>query len=108
MQNRRLAAKHFESLPENDRSRDYYNGTVYRSPQGFFGKLFNTFSLHGKLDDLLKFYPYQKTVKTTKEEWDSDCHSYTRSVLILSGLTWFTIYHLARRGTVLPLLREYG
>lgn len=53
-----------------------------------------------KLDELHKFYPYQKTIKATVENYEQDKQkSIMNSLKITAGL-WVGIFYAARGGYV--------
>ena len=72
-----IAQKYFESLPEDDINRKYYNGVKYVTPQVWFRKLLNTFQIQNKIDTLEKFYPYQKSLEDIKKEFKSFLNTIT-------------------------------
>nr|8B6H_EA Chain EA, COXTT12,Transmembrane protein,Transmembrane protein [Tetrahymena thermophila SB210]8B6H_Ea Chain Ea, COXTT12,Transmembrane protein,Transmembrane protein [Tetrahymena thermophila SB210]8BQS_EA Chain EA, COXTT12,Transmembrane protein,Transmembrane protein [Tetrahymena thermophila SB210]8BQS_Ea Chain Ea, COXTT12,Transmembrane protein,Transmembrane protein [Tetrahymena thermophila SB210] len=106
--NRQLARQYFDSLPENDINRKYYEGLKYETPKTFFGRFLNQFNIDAKLDTLSKFYTYQKTIRATQAELQEDRKSYLTNSLLFTAVSWFSIYQFARKGAVLPVLREYG
>lgn len=63
--NRQLARKYFESLPENDENRKFYEGLKYETPKTVLGRLFDIVNIDKKLNTLSKFYTYQKTIRAT-------------------------------------------
>lgn len=56
--NHHLARKYFDSLPEEDINRKYYNGLKYETSRSVFGRLNDLFNLDTKLDTLSKFYTH--------------------------------------------------
>ena len=64
-----LTKKYFESLPEDDINRKYYKGLKYESPKFWLRKFLNTFKVEEKIDTLEKFYPYQKALEDTRNEY---------------------------------------
>lgn len=62
----------FESLPEEDMSKQLFNGTLkYVSPSGFFQKLYHALYVQPKQFEMLeKLYPYQRNIKMTRELWE--------------------------------------
>lgn len=62
----------FDSLPEDDISRQFFNGTrKYVSPSGFFQKVYHALFVQPKQFEMLEnLYPYQRNIKMTRELWD--------------------------------------
>lgn len=107
--NKSLARKYYESLPASDISKKFYEeGVKYESPSCICNRFVQSFFIKSKLETLLKFYPYQKTITQTVREIQYDTSNYIQRCLIFTAVSWLGLYQLARRGVVLPLLREYG
>ena len=106
--NRQLARQYFESLPDTDVSKQYYEGLKYETPKTLFGRLLNGLNITNKLETLGKFYTYQKTVRATQLELKEDRLDYLRNSALIAAASWFAIYQFARKGIVFPVLREYG
>lgn len=70
--NRELARQYFEKLPSGDINNKFYEGQKYESPKSMWGKFVNSFNIREKLTTLQKFYPYQKVVRQTIVELNSD------------------------------------
>ena len=71
-QNSGTTAAYFNSLPAVSIHRKYYEGTAkYESPKGFLKKIKHAFFDQTRLfNELLAFYPGQRTLLSTKTEWD--------------------------------------
>lgn len=106
--NKQLARQYFEGLPANDINRKYYDGQKYETPKSLLARFLNQFSIDSKLETLSKFYTYQKTIRATQMELKGDREEYFLNSLLFTATAWFTIYQFARKGTVFPVLREYG
>eukprot|EP01016_Furgasonia_blochmanni_P042085 TRINITY_DN554_c0_g1_i4.p1 TRINITY_DN554_c0_g1~~TRINITY_DN554_c0_g1_i4.p1 ORF type:complete len:220 (-),score=72.00 TRINITY_DN554_c0_g1_i4:149-808(-) len=107
-QNKKLAQQHFDTLPENDINKKYYNGKKYSSPSGYFSKILHYPTVPSKLNILRKFYPYQRAVTATVYDYNEEGKIYIRNSLAVTALAWFTLFQCARQGYVFPVLREYG
>ena len=66
------------------------------------------FGLEKKINTLWQSYPFQLTITATKEDYEKDKSSAITKGLLTTVASWVTIYQLAKRGTVLPFLRQYG
>ena len=64
-QNLHLAKQHFDSLPESDLNRKFYNGLIYSKPTNVISKAFNLFTLQSKLHTLTSFYPHHRQISET-------------------------------------------
>lgn len=66
-----IARSHFNKLPLDDINRKYFEGTPYYSPTGFWKKIYHSLFVQPKLfEEVNQFYPYQKVVVGTREEWE--------------------------------------
>lgn len=69
-QNKQLAKEYFDSLPENDLNRKFYNdGLAYKPSSTFIGKLVDCADIPRKISTLKHFYPYQRVIQATETEY---------------------------------------
>ena len=69
--NRRLAQQYFDTLPENDVNRTYYDNGVQYTPTKFsLFKMYGSFNVPAKIQYLKNFYPHHRTVLATEFEYD--------------------------------------
>jgi len=76
---------------------------------------FNFYALEKKLDALYEQYPHQLTIRATKSDYDKDKSRYIKDGVAITAASWycmrlfrFLIFQFAKRGVVVPLLRQYG
>ena len=66
-----IAKAYFNSLPEDNVARRFYEGAKYQSPQGAVAKVYHALVVQPKqFEELSRFYPYQRTLEATKKEWE--------------------------------------
>jgi hypothetical protein len=80
--NLELVRQYFDTLGDNDVSKKYYNGQVYQAPTGLVGRLLNFTQLSAKLHTLQRFYPHQKAITQTMEDYEDDSKAYASTYLI--------------------------
>ena len=68
-QNRYLAKEYFDSLPTTDVNRQYFEGTKYQTPTNTFARLYNFLTIPQRIETLKGFYPYQRTIVATEQEY---------------------------------------
>lgn len=62
--------KAFESLPQGDATKDFYNGQVWNAPSNLLEKFLFNFGIESKLSALHKVYPYHKFIGQVSEEFE--------------------------------------
>lgn len=69
-QNQRLAEQHYNTLPAGDINRKYYEeGLTHDKPSGTWARLRAAADIPYKLKTLSAFYPYQRIIKATEEQY---------------------------------------
>ena len=66
--NLRLAEATFKSSADQD-SISYYKGQKYSGPRSLLQRFWYGFSLEERLETLHRFYPHQRMIKETYEEY---------------------------------------
>lgn len=69
-QNQQLAKQHFDTLPDGDINRQYFEGRKFVPTKGWLKELIATPLIRQRIETLNKFYPYQRVIKATKEEYE--------------------------------------
>ena len=78
----------------------YWSGTKYAPPTGFYQHLVHHCTLESKIETLYKYYPHQKLIKETHEDWHRSQAENYQNAMYTTGFLWFSIYNMARRGYV--------
>lgn len=96
----------FQSLPENDISKQYFNRQAFfQLPSGWVTRSISMLDMDNKLDRLNEFYPNQIDINQTRTEYRDRLVLERFWSLGITGALWYGIYTGARRGYV---ARKFG
>ena len=98
--NLHLAGQHLRSSGDAD-SMSYFNGAKYTPPSTLYARMSFMYSIENKIETLYKFYPHQALIEETHKGYTNEVNENLKNSAMYTGLLWFGIYNMARRGYVM-------